>query len=1320
MTFVHRHSDTVFRYLLVFALGFFALGVQSILFREFLVTCEGSELAIGMFFFSWLLWVSVGALLGRITCTATPALLRHFEFFPFLYAPAYVLQQFLFFNARPLAGIEAFDLFPIFRMFPVTLIACAPVSLCTGLFFTLSCRWIAARNLEEGQTGGARIFSVPLVYIMEVSGNVAGGVAVTFLLMAGLTHETVFLVSCLVLAAGSGGVSFVKKHFVRAALPFLAIALILVSGTGSLLSEWKSRTAWERLLPSGVYGGRFATPQTEYLYGTYGDQSIVMTRGSVCESFPNDLYGAEVAAVHLVQNPEARRVLVIGQGAFPVCLAFLKLPGIHEVTWITEDPPYAEHVLDLSGGALKRWGGKLVVPDSDIRQVLDANDEPFDIVICHLREASTLVLNRYYTQEFYESIGKHLHPRGIFSVGTPGGENFLGSETARLGASIFYTLKTVFPTILIIPGDRSWLCASANGGASGEPDILEKRYMKADGLESLFPLEGLLKVYRQDRAAMQREHYEEVIGETGRGLLLNTRSYPKALLHGLVFSAKQMSLPFPDTESIDTVIRFGTYLLAGGILLAGLLRFVYRLAERKAPGGKGAVSEAMPGCNRVDNAVLLFSQGVTGISTSILLMFVYQSFFGSVFLHIGLLSAAFLLGLCLGSILTRRYLLKKEKEPRTFLPSVILGHMLLLFLVPVVSDTGLRLLIVPAILSGGIVNGAYIPIVAFRFHNIGMNESEAGSAIEFLDHTGGAAGGIASGVFLLPLFGVHGSAVILVCLLAINLIPAVFAIQHGKAVNRRDVFDRIKRPVSYALFGVGLFMLTGSMFFRTDVNKSVGDEFERAARELTGEDTPRRMEAVREDGKRISYYTAGEGVGKRYVFHTDDFAAGVSGYGGPIAIAVMIDEEGILRGFRITSSNETPEYLRPVMERLPALIFGRNVVKRDSIDTGDATTGATMTGEAIILTITRAAREFAGATGLFDAEEPVRRVFRWDVWLPAIVFPLFVFAALVLRKRPSVWGRRVFLLTIFFVSGVLFNIQYSAGHIVNLADFIFRPVLTVSLFFIVGIPVIVVLFGNIYCGYLCPFGALQEVIGELRPARIKSDPDKRIYRLTRYIKYIMLFLIVMIAATASGRGCSVMDPLVTAFGGVKDTTGFAIIGGLLFLSFFYRRFFCRNLCPAGAFLSLLGRIRLIRFLVPRIVPGFCDCGVGNANESDCLCCDRCRIGRYVEKEKLSRASRGTDTGRASAKRTLFAGLVFLFAVVLVAGGLLFSPDDGVSYTGTGEPRQSDTQNDSLLLEEPPAGRGGENIRDDTERIEELIRNGRLSGHEALYYRKLGR
>ena len=77
----------------VFGLGFFALVAQTLLFRDFLTAFEGSELGVGSFFGSWLLWVGLGAVAGRVAAGRLPGLAERLELTAMLYLPAFLLQQ---------------------------------------------------------------------------------------------------------------------------------------------------------------------------------------------------------------------------------------------------------------------------------------------------------------------------------------------------------------------------------------------------------------------------------------------------------------------------------------------------------------------------------------------------------------------------------------------------------------------------------------------------------------------------------------------------------------------------------------------------------------------------------------------------------------------------------------------------------------------------------------------------------------------------------------------------------------------------------------------------------------------------------------------------------------------------------------------------------------------------------------------------------------------------------------------------------------------------------------------------------------------------
>jgi polyferredoxin len=130
-----------------------------------------------------------------------------------------------------------------------------------------------------------------------------------------------------------------------------------------------------------------------------------------------------------------------------------------------------------------------------------------------------------------------------------------------------------------------------------------------------------------------------------------------------------------------------------------------------------------------------------------------------------------------------------------------------------------------------------------------------------------------------------------------------------------------------------------------------------------------------------------------------------------------------------------------------------------------------------------------------------------------------------------------------------------------------------------------------FCGWLCPFGALQELTGKmaqrlhLPQLRIKPRLDARLKR----IKYVALAGIVASAFFSSEITDRLveLEPFKTAvtLNFVRSWPYVVYALGLLLASGVVYKFFCRYLCPFGASLALLGQFRLLDW-----IPRRAECG----------------------------------------------------------------------------------------------------------------------------------
>lgn len=126
-----------------------------------------------------------------------------------------------------------------------------------------------------------------------------------------------------------------------------------------------------------------------------------------------------------------------------------------------------------------------------------------------------------------------------------------------------------------------------------------------------------------------------------------------------------------------------------------------------------------------------------------------------------------------------------------------------------------------------------------------------------------------------------------------------------------------------------------------------------------------------------------------------------------------------------------------------------------------------------------------------------------------------------------------------------------------------------------------------FCGWWCPFGALQELTGKLGQKlrlpqwRPRAGTDARL----KLLKYAILALIVasVFFAPAWTDKLVEIEPFKTAItlNFVRSWPYVMYAAGLLGASAFCYKFFCRYLCPFGASLALMGRFRLLAWLPRR-------------------------------------------------------------------------------------------------------------------------------------------
>ncbi len=417
----------------LFMAGFISSSVQLLFMKEIMNITGGYELITGVFLCSWLLGSAAGS---RIAPSSQLNDFRKINLF-FSTGPLFslflmMLLSRLFMKTGETPSFLAGAAFTFLILFPFCLIS--------GFTFM---KLLAAGQASAGfKPGGS--FSV------ETIGGIAAGLAVS-LLSAGIlnTYQTLLIIISL-------GITYtILSYYIRGKTTRIIVKIIALLAVSSFII-FSPDIAFRQILLRGIrVTVTKDTPYGNITEGTYqGEVSTFYDQRLL--TFSNDAIETE-EDIHyaLLQNDRPGNILLIS-GATASRLREIKKYNPENVIFVERDPALAK----TEAAVIPENNDNLAVENDDAFRYITGTRDKFDVVIMLLSPPSSLLLNRFYTVEFFNAVKNAMTPGSVFSCAPGTNPNYFNREAILFYSSVYNSLKRVFRNVIPIAGNKIYFLAS--------------------------------------------------------------------------------------------------------------------------------------------------------------------------------------------------------------------------------------------------------------------------------------------------------------------------------------------------------------------------------------------------------------------------------------------------------------------------------------------------------------------------------------------------------------------------------------------------------------------------------------------------------------------------------------------------------------------------------------------------------------------------------------------------------------------------------------------------------------------------------------------
>jgi spermidine synthase len=732
--------------------GLSGIIAQVLLMRELLISFHGNELTLGIILANWLILVAIGSFVIGKTGEKTESKTEVFVLFQLFFAftlPLTIYLSRIFGNILLPTPGEGLGFGLIFYSSFLVLL---PITIPQGALFTYGCRLFAQRIRKD-------VSSIGKVYVLESIGSIIGGILITFFLIQYLnSFEIAFIISLtntlisiflLWPEPRPFHSIFQRALWILSILLSFVFAYSLFSQTSNAIQQSSIHSQWRNLNvihnQNSIYGNITVTKR--------GEQFTFFTNGvpSITTPVPDTAFLEDFVHFPMLFHEKPESVLILGGGAGGMIHEVLKYP-VRLVDYVELDPLLLKLVQKFSTPLTQSElsDPRVRIHFTDGRFFIKKTRDRFDLIFIGLPAPQELQTNRLFSSEFFSFAKKKLDLNGIIVLTLPGSLTYISPELRDLNGCILDTLKAVFHSVRVIPGDTNLYLASDSSKLENvTTEELIKRLERRKIQTSLFT-QGYLAFRLHER---WMKWFSESMER--KGIQINSDFRPI----GVFFSLSYWNALF--SPSLTGIFKwfegFSLQISISFILLFTILMAVLFI---KRPLFS---AQSIP--------YAIFTTGLAGMIFNLAVIFNFQTFYGYLYYQIGLLIAIFMLGIALSSFYMTRHLDRIEKDAHQFLKIeilVILFSLLFPFVFSIPSDyfgkTPLPLLIYPVFLIMSFFSGAWIGLQFPLASKIYLGSPGKGGTLGHTagllygaDLLGGFLGGLSGGILLLPILGLKES-----------------------------------------------------------------------------------------------------------------------------------------------------------------------------------------------------------------------------------------------------------------------------------------------------------------------------------------------------------------------------------------------------------------------------------------------------------------------------------------------------------------------------------------------------------------------------------